>query len=225
MFSAGKNVHEYSFPKLDHVHIQALWARVHCLVWTSELLHRESHHLAWIGMSSLTRHTILPCPSTAIQSDWQSQIWPRLKWCKEPVTGVIFVRFRLQMAPQARAIKHAFLSRTRQHRREVEIRNITLCICPGHNLTVRRFSAPMPLINQQTMGSNCARTLDVTHDIERRPTTTEIRVAYDNSTWHAMNTTYIISTKETSLLGNYWNHRHKKTFVLWLPQTWECITC
>ena len=39
------------------------------------------------------------------------------------------------------------------------------------------------------MGSNCARTIDVTHDFERRPTTTETRVAYDNSTWHAMNTT------------------------------------
>ena len=51
---------------------------------------------------------------------------------------------------------------------------------------------------QQTMGSNCARTIDVTHDIERNPTTTETRVAYDNSSWHAINTTYINSTKETS---------------------------
>ena len=43
------------------------------------------------------------------------------------------------------------------------------------------------LWNQQTMGSNCARTIDVRHDSERRPTTTETRVAYDNSnsTWHA----------------------------------------
>ena len=57
--------------------------------------------------------------------------------------------------------------------------------------------------NQQTMGSNCARTIDVAHDTERRPTTTETRVAYDNSTWHAMNTTCINSTKETSLaVGN-----------------------
>ena len=47
------------------------------------------------------------------------------------------------------------------------------------------------------LGSNCARTIDVINVIERRPTT-EIRVAYDNSTWHAMNTTYINSTKETS---------------------------
>ena len=54
------------------------------------------------------------------------------------------------------------------------------------------------LKNQQTMGSNCARAIDVTHDIERRPTTTETRVAYDNATWHAMNTTYINPTKETS---------------------------
>ena len=37
------------------------------------------------------------------------------------------------------------------------------------------------------MGSHCARIIDITHDIERRPTTTETRVAYDNSTWHAMN--------------------------------------
>ena len=28
------------------------------------------------------------------------------------------------------------------------------------------------------MGSNCARTIDVTHGIERRPTTTETRAAY-----------------------------------------------
>ena len=48
------------------------------------------------------------------------------------------------------------------------------------------------------MGSNCDPTIDVTHDNECRPTTTETRVAYDNSTWHAMNTTYINSTKETS---------------------------
>ena len=48
------------------------------------------------------------------------------------------------------------------------------------------------------MGSNCTRTTDITHDIAHRPTTTETRVAYDNSTWHAMNTTYINSTKETS---------------------------
>ena len=53
-------------------------------------------------------------------------------------------------------------------------------------------------LNQQTMGSNCARTIDVVHDIERRPTTTETGVAYDNSTWHVMNTMYINSTKETS---------------------------
>ena len=40
------------------------------------------------------------------------------------------------------------------------------------------------------MGSKyCARTIDITHDIECRPTTTETPVAYDNSTWHAMNTT------------------------------------
>ena len=31
------------------------------------------------------------------------------------------------------------------------------------------------------MGSNVARTIGVTHDIERRPTTTEARVAYDSS--------------------------------------------
>ena len=39
----------------------------------------------------------------------------------------------------------------------------------------------------------------LTSHIEPRPTTTEIRVAYDNSTWHAINTRYINSTKETSL--------------------------
>ena len=54
------------------------------------------------------------------------------------------------------------------------------------------------LSNQQTMGSNCAPTIDVSHNNERKPTTTETRVTYDNSTWHAMNTTYINSTKETS---------------------------
>ena len=40
--------------------------------------------------------------------------------------------------------------------------------------------------------------LDVTHDNKRRPTATETRVAYDNSTWHAMNTRYINPTEETS---------------------------
>ena len=38
----------------------------------------------------------------------------------------------------------------------------------------------------------------LTSHIERRPTTTETRVADDNSTWHAINTRYINSTKETS---------------------------
>ena len=41
--------------------------------------------------------------------------------------------------------------------------------------------------NQQTMGTNnCTRTMDVTYDNERRPTTTETRVEYDNSTWYAL---------------------------------------
>ena len=34
-----------------------------------------------------------------------------------------------------------------------------------------------------------------------RHTTTETRVTYDNSTWHAMDTRYINSTKETSLIA------------------------
>ena len=38
--------------------------------------------------------------------------------------------------------------------------------------------------------------MDVTRDIERRPTTSETRVVYDNSTWHAIYTTYINSTKD-----------------------------
>ena len=38
---------------------------------------------------------------------------------------------------------------------------------------------------------------------ERRPTTTETRVTYDNSTWHAMNTRYINSTKLGCLLGDF----------------------
>ena len=46
---------------------------------------------------------------------------------------------------------------------------------------------------QQTMGSNCART-DITH----RTTTTETHLTYDNTTWHAINTGYINSTKETA---------------------------
>ena len=41
-----------------------------------------------------------------------------------------------------------------------------------------------------------AGTIDVTHRTLRH-TTTETRVAYDNSTWHAINTRYIHSTKET----------------------------
>ena len=49
------------------------------------------------------------------------------------------------------------------------------------------------------MGSNCAQTIDVTH--ERRPTTTETQVAHDNSTWHVMNTMYINSTNWGCLLG------------------------
>ena len=61
------------------------------------------------------------------------------------------------------------------------------------------------------MGSNCARTIDVTHDIERRPTTTETRVAHDNSTWHAMNTTYINSTKETYTHTRARMHIHTHT--------------
>ena len=69
------------------------------------------------------------------------------------------------------------------------------------------------LKNQQTMGSHFARTIDVTHDIERRPTTTETRVAYDNySTCHAMNATYINSTKDTSsLLKAYLNSLVNRT--------------
>ena len=39
----------------------------------------------------------------------------------------------------------------------------------------------------------------LTSHIERRPTTTETQVAYDNFTWHAVNTRYRNSTKETSL--------------------------
>ena len=47
--------------------------------------------------------------------------------------------------------------------------------------------------------------------IERRPTTTETRVAYNNScTWHAINTRYTNSTKETLL-----------RFLL----SWACILC
>ena len=38
----------------------------------------------------------------------------------------------------------------------------------------------------------------LTSHIERRPTTTETRVVYDSSSWHAINTGYIHSTKETS---------------------------
>ena len=53
------------------------------------------------------------------------------------------------------------------------------------------------LQNQQTMGSNCARTLDVTHWTGTQ-LATETRVAYDTFTWHAINTGYINSTKETS---------------------------
>ena len=41
----------------------------------------------------------------------------------------------------------------------------------------------------------------LTLHIERRPTASETRVAYDNSTWRAINTRYIHSTKETS--SNY----------------------
>ena len=46
----------------------------------------------------------------------------------------------------------------------------------------------------------------LTSHIERRPTTTETRVAYDNSTWHAINTGYINSTKETSQTNKQTKH-------------------
>ena len=52
-------------------------------------------------------------------------------------------------------------------------------------------------INKQWEVIALQELIDVTHDNERKPTT-ETRVTYDNSTWHAMNTTYINSTKETS---------------------------
>ena len=62
------------------------------------------------------------------------------------------------------------------------------------------------LLNQQTMGSNCARKIDVTHDIEHRPTTTETRVAYDTCRLPGMRwiQTYINSTKETSSKSREW---------------------
>ena len=48
----------------------------------------------------------------------------------------------------------------------------------------------------------------LTSDIEGSPPTTETRVAYDNSTWHAITTRYINhSTKETSYLFQSGNWR------------------
>ena len=52
-------------------------------------------------------------------------------------------------------------------------------------------------LNQQTTGSKCARTIDVMSHWTGTYTTTETRVAYDTSTWHAIDTGYINSTKET----------------------------
>ena len=75
---------------------------------------------------------------------------------------------------------------------------MTLTFIQVHNCVSNIAIVCLVLYYQQTMGSNCGRTIDVTHDIEPRPTTTETRVAYDNSTWHAMNTRCINSTKETS---------------------------
>ena len=49
------------------------------------------------------------------------------------------------------------------------------------NLKKEEKKANVYFLNQQTMGSNCARTTDVTHDIECRPTTTETRITYDQT--------------------------------------------
>ena len=48
--------------------------------------------------------------------------------------------------------------------------------------------------------------LGVTDTLRNRHATTETRVAYDNSTWHAINTEYIHSSKETCAR---WNHRRR----------------
>ena len=45
------------------------------------------------------------------------------------------------------------------------------------------------------MGSNCAQAIDITHE---QAHDNRDRVAYHNSTWHAMNTGHINNTKETS---------------------------
>ena len=61
-------------------------------------------------------------------------------------------------------------------------------------------------LNQQTMGGNCARTIDAT-PIEPAPnnerpdesTRHAMNTGYVNSTLHAINTGYVNSTKETSI--------------------------
>ena len=65
------------------------------------------------------------------------------------------------------------------------------------------------------MGINCDRSIDVTH---WTGTQQQTRVAYDNSTWPAMNTGYINSTKETSSI-----HRMTDRQILegWRPVNHE----
>ena len=51
-----------------------------------------------------------------------------------------------------------------------------------------------------TIGSNCARTIDVRHTLNRHTTTAQTRVAYDSSTWHAINARYIHSTRSKIII-------------------------
>ena len=57
-------------------------------------------------------------------------------------------------------------------------------------------------IGAERIGNNCARINYWRHTLNRH-TTTETRVAYDNSTWRAINTAYTNSIQETS--GKDWH--------------------
>ena len=79
-------------------------------------------------------------------------------------------------------------------RREIVNEGFGLPVCQA---CFSRINKQRELMALKQMGSNCARTFDVTPWTGTQQQRPESR-AIDNATWHAMNTGYINSTKETS---------------------------
>ena len=63
---------------------------------------------------------------------------------------------------------------------------------PSQTRRVNQGKTPKCIINKQW---EVIALEQLTSHTERRPTTTETRVAYDNSTWHAINTLFVDCTE------------------------------